>query len=97
MEQVVIRRLKDGTLADYRRAADEKGRSLEAELREVLERNRPAPKKDRQALLKLSAQLRAMTLRPGGDSTKFIRWSRDTNSGRLPGSAPFEEDEVAGH
>ena len=92
MEQVLIRRLKDGTLADYRRAAEAHGRSLEAELREVIERNRPAAKKDTARLLALSDQLRAMTLKPGGDSTPYIRWLRDTNMGRDPGSKPFDED-----
>jgi plasmid stability protein len=94
MEQVVIRRLKDGTLADYRRAAEANGRSLEAELREVVERHRPPPAKDAARLIALSERLRAATLKPGGDSTPFIRWSRDTNAGRLPGSAPFEDGDA---
>ncbi len=92
MEQVLIRRLKDGTLADYRRAAEAHGRSLEAELRDVIERNRPAVKKDTARLLALSDRLRAMTLKPGGDSTAYIRWLRDTNMGRDAGGASFDDD-----
>ena len=46
MEQAIIRRLKDGTLAPYRELAKAKGRSLEAELRDLIERNTPLPKKD---------------------------------------------------
>jgi plasmid stability protein len=46
MEQVVIRRLRPGTLEPYRRLAEAKGRSLEAELRDLIENNRPKPPKD---------------------------------------------------
>ncbi|HEX8584904.1 MAG TPA: hypothetical protein VF680_10880 [Allosphingosinicella sp.] len=81
MEQVVVRRLKDGTLADYRRAAEASGRSLEAELRDVIERNRPVPVKDTAQLLELSKRLCAMTLKPGGDSTLYIRQMRDAGYG----------------
>jgi antitoxin FitA len=41
MEQALIRKLKPGTLAAYREVAKAHGRSLEAELRDVIERNRP--------------------------------------------------------
>jgi plasmid stability protein len=94
MEQVVIRRLKDGTLADYRRAAEANGRSLEAELRDVLERNRPLARKDSVRLLALSERLKAMTLDPSSDSTPYIRWLRDSNLGRDPSIEPPDD---AGH
>lgn len=92
MEQAIIRKLKDGTLAPYRAVAKAKGTSLEAELREVIERNVPKPKTDPAARIALALKIQAMTLMPGGDSTAYIRWSRDTNAGRLPGCAGFEDD-----
>ena len=94
MEQAIIRRLKDGTLAPYRAVAKAKGTSLEAELREVIERNVPVQKHDKEYLKALSLELRSRTLKPGGDSTSFIRWSRDTNAGRLPGSPTFEDHDA---
>lgn len=85
MEQVVIRRLRDGTLAPYREMARTKGNSLEAELRALIERNRPVAK-DSAALLRLSDELLAMTPpdgpSPTSDSTLLIRWDRDTDHGR---------------
>ena len=90
MEQALIRRLKDGTLADYRRSAKANGRSLEAELRDVIERNRPSGR-DIEALAALSQRLRAMTPPSArGDSTPYIRWSRDTNGGDW--GEPFDPD-----
>jgi antitoxin FitA len=85
MAQALIRKINDETLADYRAAAAEKGRSLEAELRDLIERNRPRKRKDSAALLRLSAELQAMTPPAGpdtSDSTLLIRWDRDTNGGR---------------
>ncbi len=90
MAQALIRKLKDETLADYRSAAAARGRSLEAELRDLIESNRPLRKKDSAALLALSERLRANT--PAGaarvDSTEYIRWARDTDAGRYLGGAP---------
>lgn len=91
MEQAIIRKLKDGTLAPYRAVAKAKGTSLEAELREVIERNVPVPKLDPAARLALARRLQARTLKPGEDSTAYIRWTRETNAGRLPGSPTFED------
>lgn len=86
MEQVVIRRLKPGTLEPYRRIAEAKGRSLEAELRELIETHRPKQPKDCAELLRLSDAALAMTPpdgpREASDSTLLIRWDRDTNHGR---------------
>ncbi|HEX8668265.1 MAG TPA: hypothetical protein VF727_07835 [Allosphingosinicella sp.] len=86
MEQVVIRRLKPGTLDPYRRAAEAKGRSLEAELRDLIESHRPKPPKDCARLLRLSDQALAMTPPDGpdprSDSTLLIRWDRDTDHGK---------------
>src|SRR5437868_5184200 len=94
MEQAIIRKLKDGTLAPYRAVAKAKGTSLEAELREVIERNVPKLRKDPEALLALAKQMQAKTIGPGTDSTPYIRWMRDTNAGRMPGSPPYEDPDV---
>ncbi len=86
MAQALIRKIKDETLADYRAAAAAKGRSLEAELRDLIEANRPLRSKDSVALGALSRRLRAGTPASAArvDSTAYIRWARDTNNGRLP-------------
>lgn len=84
MEQANIRRLSLGTLDDYRAEAKAKGRSLEAELRDLLERNRPNRRKDSAKLRELAEYHQSFT--PGGskltDSTAFIRWDRDTQHGK---------------
>jgi plasmid stability protein len=89
MAQALIRKIKDETLEAFRAAAREKGRSLEAELRDLIERNRPAGQKDSAALLALSDRLRADTpaSAAGVDSTEYLRWARDTDAGRYLGSA----------
>ena len=83
--------LQPDVLANYQALAEAKGRSLEAELRDVLERNVPIPKLDPAARIALARAMQAKTLKPGGDSTAYIRWCRDTNAGRLPGSPAFED------
>jgi antitoxin FitA len=86
MAQALIRKLNDDTLDDYRANAKAKGSSLEADLRDLIERNRPRPRKSGVELLALSERLCAMTI--GGisaDSTPYIRWTRDTNHGKLTG------------
>lgn len=86
MEQAIVRRLRPGTLDLYRAAARRAGRSLEAELRALIEGNAPLPEKDSARLLALSDAALAMTPPdgPGGtsDSTLLIRWDRDTDGGR---------------
>lgn len=85
MAQALIRNLDDATLEAFRAAAREKGRSLEAELRDLIEKNKPHAKKDSARLLQLSAELQAMTPPDGpdaSDSTLLIRWDRDTNHGK---------------
>lgn len=86
MEQTIIRKLKDGTLAPYRELAKSKGRSLEAELRDLVERNRPTIRKSREELRALSERL-TKGQPMGSDSTAYIRWLRDTDGGRNPGRA----------
>lgn len=96
MEQVVIRRLKDGTLEPFRRAAEAKGRSLEAELRELLETHRPKAPKNCAELLRLSDEGLAMTPPEGpvapSDSTLLIRWDRDTSHGDRVGDGWTDDD-----
>lgn len=84
MAQVLIRNLDDDVIEDYRTAAREAGRSLEAELRDALRRARPVVETPAEELKRLSLELRAMTPHepPQGDSTLVIRWYRDTHGGR---------------
>jgi hypothetical protein len=86
MGQALIRRVRDETLADYRAVARERGSSLEADLRELIEANRPLRKKSAADLYRMSDEALAMTPPHGppsaSDSTRMIRWDRDTNHGR---------------
>ena len=77
--------LDDATVAAYRAAAEAKGRSLQAELLDVIERNRPLKPKDRKAVGRLARFHQSMSPPEGpdgGDSTAWIRWDRDTDHGR---------------
>lgn len=86
MAQALVRKLRDETVADYRAEARAKGTSLEAELREVIERNRPRRRLSAEELRELSRSLRARTPPSARtDSTPFIRWMRDTDGGRYLG------------
>ena len=89
MAQALIRKLSDGTLDDYRAAAKANGRSLEAELRDLIESNRPLRKKGVEELRAMSEKACALTV--GGmssDSTPYIRWVRDTDGGQLESYPP---------
>ena len=79
MGQVLIRNLDDAVIADYRRAAASKGRSLEAELREALAQARPKMRLSKEELIALSERLRALTPASAAavDSTPYIRQMRD--------------------
>jgi hypothetical protein len=50
MAQVLIRNVPDETIESFRRKAKLKGHSLEQELRELLERNKPFTPEERLAL-----------------------------------------------
>jgi plasmid stability protein len=91
MEQLIALKIDDDTAAAYKAVADAHGRSLEAELREVIETNRPKKRKSRDELIALSESLRAGQ-KMGADSTPYIRWARDTNCGKLDGSTYQEPD-----
>lgn len=81
MGQALIRRLDDETLADYRRLAKERGTSLEAELRDLIERNRPRRRLTPQEREELSLQLKAGQ-KPQSDSGPLIREFREQLSAR---------------
>ena len=83
MGQALIRKLNDETLGDYRSLARARGTSLEAELRDIIEANRPLRKKTAAELLRMSDEALAMSPPdgPSSDSTLIIRWDRDTNHG----------------
>jgi plasmid stability protein len=59
MGQALIRKLDDDLLDDYREAAKANQRSLEAELRDALQRARPLSARKRKAVLERLAALRA--------------------------------------
>jgi antitoxin FitA len=61
MGQVLIRNLDDETIAAYREAAARSGRSLEAELRDLLTRLRPASAVQAEEFRKRARQIREMT------------------------------------
>lgn len=81
MAQALIRKLNDETLEDYRAEAKRNSRSLEAELRELIERNRPRQRLTPQEREELSNRLTAnQPLQP--DSGEYIREFRETLSSR---------------
>lgn len=80
MGQVLIRNLDDALIADYKQAAADKGRSLEAELRDLLSTMRPRRQRSKRELLALSERLCALTPASAAavDSTLLIREDRDS-------------------
>lgn len=52
MGQVLIRNVPDETIASFKQKAELNGRSLEQELRDLLERNRPFTTEERVAMTK---------------------------------------------
>lgn len=100
MAQALIRRINDETLEAFRAVAREKGTSLEAELRELIESNRPRRTKNPVELLRLSDELQAMAPPDGpttSDSTLLIRWDRDTNHGKWVDDGWADDDVDPGH
>jgi len=79
MAQVLVRNLDDGLVEAYREAAVRNGRSLEAELREVLQRFRPRTQREREEAFEAARKIRAMT--PEGvkqtPSEELVRADRD--------------------
>jgi plasmid stability protein len=81
MDRAIIDNLEDDLLADYRAAAEQNARSLEAELHEGLRRARPVTGQSRRAMAEAVRRLLPEKV-PGFDGTEIIRWYRDTNGGR---------------
>ena len=80
MGQVLIRDLDDAVIADFKQLASHNGRSLEAELRDVLSEHRPKRRLSVEERIALSERLRAFTP-PNArlhDSTPGIRADRDS-------------------
>lgn len=86
MGQVLIRNIDDGIIERHRERARANGRSLEAELRDVVSRGAALTPMERTAL---SDKLLALTASDAlaTDSTDIIRWYRDTNGGRWTDAA----------
>lgn len=85
MGQAIVRKLRDETLDAWRELAGQRGTSLEAELRALIEAHRPLRKKPAAELRRLSDAALAMTPPDGpdgSDSTLIIRWDRDTGHGK---------------
>jgi plasmid stability protein len=82
MEQALIRKLKPGTLGAYRAVAKAHGRSLEAELRDVIERNCP---KIRMTPAERRAHSDALVagMKMGTDSSALIREAREALEVRI--------------
>lgn len=78
MAQVLIRNLDDDLIGAYRDAAKRNGRSLEAELRDLLGRMRPVKRKSRDELIAMADSIRAMTPNvPQTPSEDIVRAARD--------------------
>lgn len=87
MGQAIIRKLRDDALEAWRAYARERGSSLEAELRQLIETHKPLRKKPAEELRRMSDEALAMTPPDGAppagtDSTLLIRWDRDTDHGK---------------
>jgi plasmid stability protein len=76
MATLTIRNLDDGVVERLKAQATHNGRSLEAEVREILKNNTGRPSIEQ--LLALADRIAAMTPNvPQTDSTKLIREDRD--------------------
>jgi hypothetical protein len=83
--QALIRKISDETLESYRALARERGTSLEAELRDLIDARRPLVKKPAAQLRQLSDKALALTAPDaplGSDSTMMVREDRDTQHGK---------------
>lgn len=75
---MLIRNLDDELVENYRKAAKRNGRSLEAELREVLRAMQPLTRERVAQLIETSRRIRAMTPDvPQTPSEDLIRADRD--------------------
>lgn len=81
MAQALIRKIKDETLDDYRAEAKRNSRSLEAELRELIEQNRPKRRLTPEERFAFSQQL-TTGHKLGTDSVLILREAREALSAR---------------
>jgi plasmid stability protein len=91
MPDALLRNVDKDLLADYRAEARANGRSVQAELKEGLNRGRPRRRLTKEELLALSKKLTSegpVT----SDSTSDIRWARDTDGGRFLGEPRHSDD-----
>ena len=83
MGTITIRNLDDDAIRELKNRASANHRSLEAELRHILETAAKVP--DRQAFIDAARRIRAMTPAvPQDDSAALIRADRDSDHGRGP-------------
>ncbi len=73
--QVIVRNLDAGVVAELKRRAKRKGRSLERELRMILTQ---AARPERSKLIAEADRIRAMTAGPLEDSVSLLREDRDS-------------------
>lgn len=85
MAQALIRKIGDATLEDYRSAAKAKGRSLEAELRDLIERNRPRRALTPEERRQLSDEIVRGQKMSSIDSLTIIREAREALDARHSG------------
>lgn len=82
MAQALIRNLDDDVAADYKAAAKANGRSYEAELRDMLVRNRPTSRLNAAGRRALGDDL-ATRSKPSGDSSDLLREAREQRFSHL--------------
>ena len=78
MAQILVRNLSEKLVRRIKRRAAAGGRSLQGEVKTILEQAYEEPKLDRQAFLRLADKIReSFKGRRFSDSTKMIREDRD--------------------
>lgn len=82
MAQALVRNLDDDVIADYKVAAKGNGRSLEAELRDLIVRNRPKIRLSPQERRAMSDRLAALS-QPEPDSLSLLQEAREQRFGRI--------------
>ncbi len=85
MAQTLIRKIDDATLEAFRSAAKAKGRSLEAELRELIESNRPRRALTPEERRQLSDEIVRGQKMSSIDSVLIIREARAALDARMSG------------
>ena len=79
MAQILVRNLDDGVVKKLKDRARGNGRSLQAEVKMILEKEADEPKLDMRAARKLADEIRSrLKGRKFSDSAKLIREARDS-------------------